>query len=79
MDIHSNLTEIFRDTFGDPGLDLTDETTAEDVAMWDSTTHIVLIFAIEDRFGFKFAHSDLEGLGNVGDLKAAINRRVTAA
>lgn len=79
MNIHDELTEIFRDTFAEPDLELTDETDAEDIAMWDSTTHIVLIFAIEDRFGFKFSAAELEGLANVGDLKASIAHHVQAA
>ena len=79
MDIHQELTDVFRDTFADPGLELTDATNADEIAMWDSAMHIVLIFAIEDRFGFKFSQSDLEGLANVGELKAAIARRVKAA
>lgn len=79
MDIDVELTQLFRDTFADPGIVLTDATTAEDIAAWDSSTHIVLIFALEDRFGIQFSHSDLETVSNVGDLKAAIARHTNAA
>lgn len=79
MDIDAELTQVFRDTFADPGLVVTDATSADDIPAWDSSTHIVLIFALEDRFGIQFSHGDLESLSNVGDLKAAIARRTDAA
>jgi acyl carrier protein len=49
--------------------------TADDVAAWDSVSHITLIYAVEDEFGLRFSPRDLEGLGCVGDLAAAIARR----
>ena len=49
--------------------------TADDVAGWDSVTHITLIYAIEDEFGIKFSTRDLEGLTCVGDLIETVRRR----
>lgn len=79
MDLDAEITQVFQDTFADPSLVLTDETTAEDISAWDSSTHIILIFALEDRFGFQFSNDDLEAMSNVGKLKAAITRRTNAA
>ena len=76
MDIDQELTHVFRDILGDPALELTDETTAEDVAGWDSASHVVLIFAIEDRFGFTFSGDEFETLSNIGTLKAVITKRL---
>lgn len=75
MDIHQELTSVFREIFVDPGLELTDSTTAEDIEMWDSTMHIILIFAIEDRFGFQFTSNELETLSDVGAIKSVITQR----
>jgi acyl carrier protein len=69
------LTEVFRTTFGDEAIVLAPEMTADDIAAWDSVTHITLIYAIEDEFGITLSAKDLENLGNVGDLFAAIERR----
>ena len=79
MDIHQELTTLFRDIFADPGLELTDETSADNIAMWDSTMHIVLIFAIEDRFDFKFSSDELEALSVVGNLKSVISAHQSQA
>jgi acyl carrier protein len=74
-DVTDRLTEVFRTTFGDESLVLEPAMTVDDVAGWDSVTHITLIYAIEDEFGIKFSTRDLEGLACVGDLIEAVRRR----
>jgi acyl carrier protein len=74
-EITERLTEVFRTTFGDESIELRPEMTADDVAAWDSVTHITLIYAIEDEFGFKFSTRDLESLTCVGDLIAVASRK----
>lgn len=74
-DVVERLTEVFRTTFEDDALVLRPELTADDVEAWDSVSHITLIYAVEDEFGIKFSTRDLEGLDNVGDLIAAVERR----
>ena len=74
-DVMERLTEVFRATFGDEGIELSPEMTADDIAAWDSVSHITLIYAVEDEFGIKFSSRDLEGMGCVGDLAAAVERR----
>jgi acyl carrier protein len=74
--VMERLTGVFRATFGDENLVLRPEMTADDVAAWDSVSHITLIYAVEDEFGVSFSTRDLEGLACVGDLAAAITRRL---
>jgi acyl carrier protein len=75
LDISDRLTEVFRITFGDETLVLDPAMTADDVAGWDSVSHITLIYAIEDEFGIKFSTRHLEGLACVGDLIETVRRR----
>lgn len=75
-DIDSELTEVFQTAFGMDDLALHDDLTAEDVEAWDSVSHILLILAIEDRFGVSFTPRELEGFGRVGDLKAALRAKL---
>lgn len=75
-DIQTELTDIFRDLFGDDDLVLTTDTTADDVDGWDSIKHISLIVAVEDRFGIKMKTSEIEGLANVGDLTNKIEEKL---
>jgi len=50
--------------------------TADDIAAWDSVSHIQLVFAVEDEFGIRLSMKDLEGLVDVGSLLATIERRL---
>lgn len=75
-DIDSRLTEVFRTAFSDESIELRPEMTADDIPAWDSVTHIQLIFAVEEEFGIQLSMKDLEGLDDVGSLRAAIARRV---
>ena len=74
-DVDERLTEVFRAAFGDEALVIEPQMTADDVAGWDSVTHITLIYAIEDEFGMKFSSRDLERLTCIGDILAIVQRR----
>lgn len=75
MNIDQRLTEIFRNVFEDSNLDVTADTSADDVEGWDSVAHISLIFAIEEEFGFQFTSGELEAMRNVGDMQNVITRK----
>ena len=77
-DIYATLTDIFREIFDDPQIELRPDTTATDIADWDSFNHINLIVAAESRFGIKFQTSEVESLKNVGDMVATIERKLSA-
>jgi acyl carrier protein len=66
--IIAKLTQIFRAVLENDSISLTAETTAEDVAEWDSMNHIFLVVEIERQFGIKFRTAEMEELKNVGDL-----------
>jgi len=69
------LTSICRDVFGDPGLELTLQTSADDVPAWDSMAHITLIVEAECHFGVQFQVAEIEGLHNLGELVQAIEAK----
>jgi acyl carrier protein len=77
--VHEELTRIFREVFDDESLVLRPETTALDVADWDSQAMITLVVAVESRFGVTFRTAEVEQLESVGDfveliaLKCKIN------
>lgn len=75
--IWPTLTEVFRQTFDDPHLVIRPETTAKDVADWDSLAHIQLLVAVEQAFGMRFNTGEVAGLSNVGEMVELIERRMT--
>ena len=70
------LTTIFHEVFDDESIVLRPEMTGEDVAGWDSASHIMLIVAIELRFGIRFYTAELDDLKDVGALIDLIERKL---
>lgn len=74
--IWEKLTMTFRDVFDDPTLAVGAETTAKDVADWDSLTHIQLLVAVEQAFGIRFNTGEVAGLANVGEMVTLIGAKL---
>ena len=75
----TTLTDVFRDVFDDDSIALDENTTADDIADWDSQSHITLILAAEQRFGVKFRTSELDSMKNVGDFVSLIDAKLAGA
>jgi acyl carrier protein len=75
-EIHQKLTTVFRDVFDNPGMEITDTTTADDVDGWDSIMHVNLIVAVEKAFGVSFTTKDVKSMANVGDFIQLIAKRI---
>ena len=62
------LTNVFREVFDDDTIELTDETTSDDIGDWDSFEHINLIVAVESEFNFKIPMGKVVTMKNVGEM-----------
>ena len=74
--IDSRLTNTFRSIFGNPVLQLTRSTTADDLVGWDSLMHINLIVAVEKEFKIRFTTLEVMGFNNVGELADTVARKL---
>ena len=74
-DTYKKLTKVFREVFDDDSIELTPETTANDIEEWDSIEHINLIAAVEDAFGMRFQMREVSGMKNVGEMVQIIESR----
>ena len=72
--LHQQLTDVFRSVFKSNNITITSETTAADIAEWDSLNHVQLILAVEAAFGIRFRHAEVASFENVGDMIQAIQR-----
>jgi acyl carrier protein len=79
MTLDDRLQAIFREVFGDDDLVVSDEATAGDFELWDSLTHVTLVYSIEAEFGIDFSESEYAGFANVGELKALVESKVGLA
>ena len=73
--VSDSILQIFKDVFDDPELTLGRETTANDVASWDSMMHVSLMLAVERHFKIRFSSSEVAGLRNVGELEDLVARK----
>ena len=82
-DVRAQAQEVFRQVFDDPQIVLEDTLTADDIAGWDSLTHINLMVATEKKFKIKFATAEISRLKedgqNVGNFLALLEKKLTRA
>jgi len=76
--VFSEVASIIRNVLDAPSLELTPQTTASDVELWDSFNHLNIVVAIEMTFGVKFKTAEIEELRNVGELVALVENKVAA-
>ena len=67
-ELADKLAVIFRNVFNNPDIQVTDELTANDVANWDSLSHMILIGEVEKNLGISFKLKELNKMKNVGNM-----------
>jgi acyl carrier protein len=75
-EILNTLNPIFRKRLKKDDIQLSEETTAQDIEGWDSLTHMVLINDIEQKFEVRFSFNDIARLKNVGDICITIRSKM---
>ena len=73
--ILDQVTAIIRDLFDEYEGPVTMETTANDVAQWDSLSHVRLMVMIEMELGVHFSTSEMQSFKNLGDLVRAAEKQ----
>lgn len=74
LEIMKEVNIIFIDVLENEDIILSRESSAKDIAEWDSLNHIQLIVAIEKRFKIRFTTSNIKGWKGVGDMCDNIER-----
>jgi acyl carrier protein len=77
VEIQTQLTGIFREVFDDPTIVLTDATSANDVALWDSVSFIDLVVSVERTFQVSFTTKEIQQVKNTADLIRLIASRAS--
>lgn len=78
MTTKERLQLVFREVFEDEEIEITEETTADDIEEWDSLTHIQLIVETEKEFNIKFTTIETIKLKNVGEFISLIEKKINA-
>ncbi|WP_299444727.1 acyl carrier protein [uncultured Rhodospira sp.] len=77
-ELHVAIVKIFKDVMDVEDIEITNETTADDVEEWDSLSHVRLIVAVEKKYAIKFSDAEIESLRKFGDLVTAVARKTNA-
>lgn len=75
-EILAQLTGIFRDELDNPGIQLTEQTTANDVEEWDSLSHLQLIVRIEKSLKIRFKSTEIQSWQNIGQMIDSIEQKL---
>ncbi len=76
--ILETVRETMLDVFDLDDLQISDKTTAKDVADWDSLSHIRLVVAIEKHYKIRFTTAEIESFDNVGAMVRCIAAKTAA-
>jgi acyl carrier protein len=76
LKLWETVATIFHETLDRDDLILTPFMSAKNVPEWDSLSHILLVVAVEKKFGIKFNTGEIETLENVGQFIDLIASKV---
>jgi acyl carrier protein len=74
--VRDRLRDVFADSLNDPSFQMELGLKKGDVEGWDSFAHINLMLGIEAEFGVEFDSDEIASLLSVGQILAALNRRL---
>lgn len=66
--IRNKLESIFKELFADKNLQLSDETSPDDISEWDSFAQVLLVEEVEKTFNIKIAMDDVFKIKTFGDF-----------
>jgi len=74
-DILKKVNDVFIDVLDNESIVLKEETTANDIAEWDSLNHIQLVVTIEKQFRIRFGSGEIQRWKNVGEMIDSISAK----
>ena len=69
----SRLKDVFKEILDEP--DINDDSTITNTEKWDSSGHVALILALEDRFGITFEDEEIIELISIKAIEDALGKR----
>lgn len=75
-DIRAVLTELFREALGDPRLEPQSHDAEQDLPGFDSGKKVLLILAMEERFGIRLRSREVDALRLFGDWVNLVSRHL---
>jgi acyl carrier protein len=74
----NRVTGVFREVFDAPHLQVTPQTSANDLADWDSIAQVKLVMALEEAFGVQFDPDEVLTFSTAGAFVDSLKSRGVA-
>lgn len=75
-EIMIKIAGCLEDVLDEDDIELTEETTADDVEGWDSMAHVKLIIAMESTFDIRFESHEFSAPENIGEMVSLIEGKL---
>ena len=75
-ELTARVDGVFRKVFKNEGISVHRETTAKDIAGWDSITHLDIISGMEEEFDVEITGFEVMNMSNVGDLYVLLTQKL---
>jgi acyl carrier protein len=70
---------IASDLFAIPPDRITAGSSPETIESWDSTQHLNLVLALEEKFGFQLSPEEMEQMRNIGEIVRLVDAKLQTA
>lgn len=72
------VRNLASDLFGVPTAKITEASSPESIEAWDSTQHLNLVLALEEKFQFQLSPEEIEEMKSVGEVVRIVDRKLAA-
>jgi len=78
LSVFEQIRGIASDIFGAKADQITAASSPETVDSWDSTQHLNLVLAIEEKFGIQLDPEEIEQMKNIGLVTAIVEKKLAS-
>jgi acyl carrier protein len=77
--VFDSIRGIASDLFAIPARLINADSSPESIEAWDSTQHLNLVLAIEEKFNIQFSPEEMEQMKNIGQITKIVEGKLHAA
>ena len=78
MSVFEQVKGIAADIFGTRPEQITAESSPETIESWDSTQHLNLVLAIEEKFAIQLEPEEIEQMKNLGLASTIVEKKLSS-
>lgn len=76
MTVSEQIRGIASDVFAIPVEHITDDSSPETIEAWDSTQHLNLVLAIEEKFHLQLTPEEMDHMRNIGQITKLVASKI---